>query len=70
MNPNSSWITKFLYSFGSYIAISICLTLIVWSYVEPNFYRQYINGDPFLIWTVYILPWVIIAANVLWQLRR
>lgn len=70
MNPNSSWITKFLYNFGTYIAIAICLTLIVWSYVEPNFYKQYIHGDPFLIWTVYIFPWVIIVVNILWQRQR
>jgi hypothetical protein len=70
MNPNSSWITKFLYNFGSYIAIAICLTLIVWSYVEPNFYDTYINGEIYLIWTVYIFPWVVIAVNIIWQWRR
>ena len=70
MRPDSNFITRFLYNFGSYIAIAICLTLVVWSFVERDFYSNYIAGDVFLIWTVYVLPWVIIIVNIVWQLRR
>jgi len=51
------FIEKYSYFYGSAIA----LTLIIWSYVELNFYSNYVQGDVYLIWTVYIFPWVIIA---------
>jgi hypothetical protein len=60
-------ITRFLNAFGSYVAIAICLTLIVWSYAEKGFYDNYVSGEVFLIWTVYVFPWVIIAVNIAWQ---
>lgn len=63
-------LTKFLYNYGSYFSIAICLALIIWSYVEPNFYSNYINGELYLIWSVYFLPWVIIIANIIWQWKR
>lgn len=47
------------------LAILIASTLIVWSYVEEGFYTNYVEGEPYLFWTVYIFPWVIIFANVL-----
>jgi hypothetical protein len=62
-------IGKFLNKYGSYGSIAICLTLIVWSFVEPNFYSQYISGEPYLVWTVYVLPWIIIIANLAWQFK-
>ncbi len=62
-------ITKFLNNWGSYFSIAIALTLILWSYIEEGFYDNYINGEPFLVWTVYILPWVIIVANIIWQYK-
>lgn len=52
------FIKKYSYFYGTVIA----LALIIWSYVEPNFYQNYIQGEIFLIWTVYILPWVILVA--------
>lgn len=60
-------ISKFLNKYGSFGAIALCLTLIIWSYVEPNFYEQYIAGSGYLVWTVYVFPWVIIVANLAWQ---
>jgi hypothetical protein len=49
----------------SYIAgIAICLTLILWSYIEDGFYENYIQGEWFLVWTVYGLPWVVIGLTV------
>ena len=64
------YMTNFLYNYGSYFSIAICLALIIWSYAERNFYSNYIDGNVYLIWSVYILPWVIIAANILWQWKR
>jgi len=46
------------------LAILMCLILIIWSYAEEGFYRDYIKGSIYLVWTVYILPWVIIGANI------
>ena len=62
-------IGKFLNKYGSYGAIAICLTLIIWSFAEENFYDEYISGSAYLVWTVYILPWVIIVANLAWQFK-
>ncbi len=70
MNEGSSWLTKFLYGFGSYIAIALMLVFIGWTYFEEGFYSRYVAGDVFLIWTCYILPWVIIVANVVWQVNK
>jgi hypothetical protein len=51
----------------SYIAgIAICLTFILWSYFEDGFYDNYISGNPFLIWTVYVFPWVVVILT-LWH---
>jgi len=50
-------IHQFIHKFSYIAGIAICLTLILWSYIEDGFYRNYIAGDWFLIWTVYILPW-------------
>jgi len=52
---------NFLAKYGVFFAGAIALTLIIWSYVEPDFY-SYVEGNGFLIWTAYILPWVIIVA--------
>ena len=46
------------------LGIAICLTLILWSYIEEDFYSNYIQGEWFLIWTVYIFPWVIIGVTI------
>jgi hypothetical protein len=81
-------ITKFLNRFGMYFAIAICLTLIIWSYVEKDFYVDSIDSLPdsptwgqfwyfvgdvigyiFMKWTIYIFPWVIIGANIIWQYK-
>jgi hypothetical protein len=62
-------ITRLLNNWGSYFSIAICLTLILWSYLEEGFYNNYISGEPFLVWTVYIFPWVIIAMNIIWQFK-
>jgi hypothetical protein len=70
MRPNSGLITRLLYNFGSFFSIALALALIIWSYVERGFYKNYVAGEPYLVWTVYILPWVVIIANVIWQWRR
>jgi hypothetical protein len=62
-------ITRLLNNWSSYFSIAICLTLILWSYIEEGFYDNYIDGNGYLIWTVYIFPWVIIAMNIIWQFK-
>lgn len=69
MKPDHSLLTRLLNSYGSYLAILLCLTLIGWSYIEDGFYDNYINGEIFLIWTVYVFPWVIILVNIAWQFK-
>jgi hypothetical protein len=54
------------YAFG----ILIPLTLILWSYLEKGFYDNYINGELYLIFVVYFLPWCIIAANIIHYVTR
>jgi hypothetical protein len=49
----------------SYIgSIGIMLTLILWSYIEQDFYNNYIQGNIGLVIVVYIFPWVVIIANI------
>lgn len=54
------FIKKYSYFYGSAIA----LALIIWSCVEPGFYNNYIDGNVYLIWTVYVFPWVVLV--MLW----
>lgn len=70
MNQFSNLITRLLYHYGSFFSIAIALALIIWSYVERGFYSNYINGDLYLIFAVYVVPWLVIIANIIWQLRR
>jgi len=67
MIDGRGFITKFLDRFGCYIAVALMLVFILWTYLEPGFYDNYVAGDVFLIWTCYFLPWVIIVANLAWQ---
>lgn len=49
----------------SYIGVyAISITLMFFSYSE-EFYQGYIAGSAYLVWAVYILPWIIVIANTL-----
>lgn len=40
----------------------LSVTMICWSYIEEGFYTQYIAGSPWLIWSVYVFPWLILLV--------
>ena len=62
-------LTRLLNSYGSYFSMLLMVVFIVWTYVEPDFYSRYVKGELFLIWTCYVLPWIILLANVFWQFK-
>ena len=60
-NNQSLWLNILTYV-GVY---ALAITAILWSYLEPGFYVDYIKGNFYLLWTMYIFPWVILIAVTL-----
>jgi len=49
----------------SYIGVyAIAIAMFIF-FVRKDTFQEYIAGNPYLVWTTMILPWIIIIANTL-----
>ena len=53
-------------NFWTYIgAYAVALALIIWSYTETGFYKNYVEGFPGVFFIVYVFPYICISIFTL-----